>query len=167
MAFIIGCSILSQGLFSALVVTISTFTIGTGKVIASIYNSQNPDAINFIKKLDIERRLQLIESVVKSINPNYTTNATKESELKIIEDYQPNVPSNPIELALMHLSEIIGEINNNLKTINKKVTEHQAKWFQSWRTLDINGDMEILGTNSVIMENRFRDFIRISSLLKH
>lgn len=172
--------LLTQGIYSGLITTISTVTMGTCGTIKSIYTHKNPDVNNYIKKLDIERRLTLIESVLKKINPKLSHETidlnveikneltaslrkSKDIELQIIEDYQKT--KDPIELCLLFVHEIIHEIHQNLKDIYKKVSNHDRKWFSSWRTLDVSKQLDRLETNSNILEKRFNDLIEISKFL--
>ena len=180
MAFLIPYSLITQGLCTGIVTTISTMTVGSYKVIKSIYVHKNEDIHLFLKKLDIDRKLSLIESVIsssKSPQSETSTDLTNELEitpshlrnLHLIENYHRSKSKNtnitdPIQLCLTDLSTIITEIHINLKSIDQKVHSHNRKWFQSCRTLNVQKELERLEINVKIMNDRYEDLIKISML---
>lgn len=164
--------ILMEGIYAGVIGTISAATMGTYSTIKSIYNHRNPDVINVLHELDIERRLKLIESVLTtkdvSRKPNTTRLKLNDMEKTIIFDIvesKNGVYDDPIELCLNYVYETIQEIHNNLNAINKKVAYHNTKWFNTWRTLNIKPQLDILKTNSNLLESRFNDLIKISEFL--
>ena len=171
---IIPYTLLAQGLYSGLITMISTVTMGTCSTIKSIYTHKNPDITKVIRKLDIERRLNLIESVLnaKEIHSEPQLAKMKLNDLEKTQVFEIVRGENdkfddPIELCLTYLHEIIQEIHNNLTAINKKVLYHGTKWFSTWRTLNIKGQLEMLQINSDLLESRFNDLIKISQFLSN
>lgn len=158
MAFLIPYTILTQGLYTGILGTISTITIGTCKIISSIYTHKNPNVTKFIQELDIERRLKLIEAVLntKHINRKHDHDSVTKINYQI---------DDPVELCLIHVQQIIDVIYANLTDIDKKVAHHNTKWFNTWRSLNIKSKLEQLKINSDILDKRFSDLMEISKFL--
>lgn len=174
MAYLIPYTLLAQGIYSGLIGTISTVTIGACSVIKSIYTHQNPDATKFIKELDIERRLKLVEAVLNAKHYvdryKYTTAKLTELEssqvFELISSRNTDVElTDPIELCLSYVHEIVNEINGNLSDIERKVAYHKTKWFSNWRALNIKAKLDLLKLNSDVLNVRFRDLMEISRFL--
>lgn len=184
MAFLIPYSLITQGLCTGIVTTISAMTVGSYKVIKSIYMHKNEDIHLFLKKLDIERKLSLIEAVISNNrsaqilsdppndplpNPNLEITSNHLRNLHLIENYHRSKTKNtnitdPIQLCLSDLSTVITEIHLNLKLIDQKVHSHNRKWFHSYRTLNVQKELDRLETNVKIMNDRYEDLIKISML---
>ncbi|MEM0354245.1 MAG: hypothetical protein QXW79_01550 [Thermoplasmata archaeon] len=163
---IIPYTLLNQNIYSGIIGMISTVVLGTCKIIKSIYVHKYPDITKIITELDIERRLKLVESVVTAKeSQKYTKINIKDLEKSIILDMIGN-HNDPIELCLASLHEIIQRIHNNLVEINSKVTRHNKKWFSSWRTLNLNKQLDDLKTNSKLLDIRFADLITVSNFLE-
>ena len=173
MAFIIP-SILAQGIYTGIIGTISSVTMGTGKLVKSIYTNRNPDISKIIKELDIERRLHLIQAVLNIIDKESKNklagvklNNLEKTQIFEIVNSEADLENDPIELCLVYLHEIIQEIHNDLTAINKKVAYHNTKWFYTWRTLNIESLLENLKINSKLLDKRFNDLTKISIFLKN
>lgn len=163
---IIPYTLLNQNIYSGIIGMISTVVFGTCKIIRSIYFHKYPDVTKIITDLDIERRLKLVESVVTAKETQkYTKLNIKDLEKSIILEMM-EVHNNPIELCLASLHEIIQRIHNNLMEINSKVARHNKKWFSSWRTLNLNKQLDDLKTNSKLLDLRFADLIMVSNFLE-
>ena len=69
LAIVSPCAaLLSQGVYTGLISGIGTMTMGIYGSVKSIYNCQNPDLTNHIRRLDLEYQLRLISSVLKKQN---------------------------------------------------------------------------------------------------
>lgn len=165
--------LIAQGIYTGLIGTISTMTIGTYGVIKSVYNHKNPDVNKFLAALDIERRLKIIFSVLHVIEKN-SQNKLADIKLDDLEKTQllnmigeKNLENDPIELCLIYLHEIIKRINNDLDEINKKVIRHRSKWLNSWRKLNIKPLLENLELDSILLDRRFDDLTKISTFLNN
>lgn len=195
MALVVPYTLITQGLYSGIISGISTMTFGMCGMIKSIYNHKNPDVDNFIKKLDIEYRIEMISTILKKY-AKYKTIDMKEHvgdksviftvlensaylikdsgmdnslilyNSKKSEQYQNNI-IDPLQISLIYLSRIIRDIHNDLIIINKQIEYHSSKWFNSWRTLNIKKYLDELETHNTILINRFNDFIKISSVIEH
>lgn len=172
MAMYIIPTILAQGIYTGVIGTISTITIGTCRLVTSIYTHQNPDITRVIRELDVDRRLLLIQSVLNKIDHDsiheYTKiklNDLEKTQVFEIIHAKADLQNDPIELCLLYLHEIIQEIHNNLDEINRKVAYHNTKWFNAWRTLDIGHTLENLKINSKLLDARFDDLTKISIFL--
>jgi hypothetical protein len=155
-------AVLSQG--------INAILFGTFGAIKSIYNHQNPDLNNNLRRLDIEYHLRLISSVLK--NQSYVPIVTVKEHINdqsIVFTTVQGIHSvdDPLEICLIYLSKIVNDIHVNLVLINQKVTYHQTKWGSSYRTLDIDELLNKLETDITILKNRFDDFIKIRNIYQH
>jgi len=167
--------IITQGLYGGLISGISTMTFGMCKIIKSIYSHKNPDVDNFIKKLDIEYRINLISTILKKYNKTKTVDIKEHicdksviftvlDNRSLTESMKYKSASDPLQISLMYLSSVICEIHNDLMMISKQIEYHQSKWFNSWRTVNIKRYLDSLETNNLILSNRFDDFMKISAL---
>ena len=174
MAFMIP-TIITHGIYTGIINTISSATVNTCGLVKSIYIYQNPNVTKLIKSLDIERRLELISAVINSIdkesNDKIDTSLSfielEKSQVHILNDTHVNKNMDPIELCLKYLHEIIRKINLILLNINKKVANHEKKWFSSWRTLNIQNLLDDLELNSYLLNNRFDDLTKIAVFLRN
>lgn len=182
-------TILVQGIYTGIISTISTVTMGTCRLITSIYTYENPNANRIIKELDVDRKLVLIQSVLNVIDKTSTPSLHQQQqqlqhqhqhqqhqiEFKLNDlektlvfemvGAEPDLKSDPIELCLMFLHEIIKDIHADLKQINDRIAYHKTKWFNSWRSLDLSNQIASLKLNSRLLDNRFDDLTKISIFL--
>lgn len=166
MAFLLPYAILTQGVYTGIISTISTVTVSTCSVVKSIYTHQNPDVTKIIKELDIERRLELIEAVMKKIDQrSQKLNSMEASQVIDMVSSKINIKDDPIEICLKYLHESIKTIHTDLTNINSKVERHYKKWFNSWRTLNVGPLIETLRTDSNLLDARFDDLTKISIFL--
>lgn len=163
-------TLLTQGIYTGIIGTISTITMSTCRIITSIYNQKNPNINAHLRKLDIEHQLKIIGSVLHKLH--YSDKIGKHkiennnlSEFNIIEDYTKSL--DPIELCLIYIKESIDEINKNLIDIDNTVRYHNTKWFSSWRKLNIKKKLEILELNAVQLNKRFDYLIKITNFLSN
>jgi len=178
MAFLLPYSLITNGIYHMLVTSIGTVTAGTYKIISSIYNHKNTNVDQFIKKLDIERKLALIESVLKYKKKTKLEDQSDQSENQSesesifkqetthLEETISESSIHPVHLCLTDLSDIITIIHTNLKEIDRRVKRHNAKWFKSYRYLNITKELDQLETNVGILDARFNDLIKISGLIR-
>lgn len=150
MAYIIPYTLFTQGIYTGLLNTISSLTVGICHLISSIiytHNTLNVD--NTIAELDIERKLNVIISVIKAISSikAYMINDIK--NLKSIDD--------PIQLCLKYLNNIIHTIYKDIFEIKQKIERHQHKWFTNWRTINIDPLVNKLKNHTKILDLRFEE----------
>lgn len=163
--------ILMQGIYTGIIGTISSVTMSTCSLAKTLYTHQNPNVNKIIRSLDIERKLKIITAVIKKIDRDVKTEIsdlekTQVSSLVQTTDFlNSSIAIDPIELCLKYLHETIREIRKDLIAINKLTIEHNAKWFASWRTLDIDSYVKNLKINSKILDSRFDDLTKISLFL--
>jgi len=141
MALVLPYTLITQGFYSGIISGISTITFRMCGVVKSIYSHKNPDVDNFIRKLDIEYRVNIISTILKNYNKTGTIDikehiCDKTVIFTVFDKPLLNV-TDPIQLSLMYLSGIIREIHNDLISINNEIAYHHTKWFNSWRALDI------------------------------
>jgi len=161
-------SLLSNGIYTGIVSSIGTMTMGIYNTIKSIYSHQNPDVIKQIKTLDIEYKLRLIDSILQNQNllPIKTTKEHINNQSVIFTTVDKSVSNlsrscTPLEINLVYLSKSIKDIHQILTQINQKILYHQTKWFGPWRALHVTGLMTDLGIHNLILQNRLDDFMKI------
>ena len=170
--YFVPYTLLAQGIYSGLIGTISAVTMGTCSIAKSIYTHENPDLTKIVKRLDIERRLMLIQSILIAVDKKTGADVTsvkitdmEKTQIFEIIGTRANFCSDPIELCIKYLHETIQNIYNNLSTIKKKVEYHNTKWFYTWRTLNITAQLEELQVNSELLDARFKDLTNVSQFL--
>lgn len=167
-AILLPYTLLTQGIYSGIIHTIGNVTTSICDVVLTIYNHQNINVNNKIKHFDINRRLILIRSVLRTMNN--TSNTLSDMERTHIHDLihsRTHLEKDPIELCLTFLNETIHDIYKTLREIDQKVAYHHTKWFVYWRTLNIDALLEQLETQIVILEKIFHDLTRIGIFLSH
>jgi len=153
---IIPYTIIATGLYSGLISSISTLTTSACKNISHIYNHDNPDIYLDLKRLDINRKLNLINSIL-----SYRQNNKSEETYEIIKaEYQ----NNPVMLCLEYLSDIIADINIDLINIKEKINRHDNKYFRNWRNLNIKPYMDKLELDNQILDQRFISLVQVCQI---
>ena len=98
------------------------------------YYSKSVEKI--IKELDIENKLKTIETTCASLN---------EAALK----------SRSIDNCLEAIHEIILNIKCDLNIINKKLAKHKKKYFNGWRSINIQKYISNLEFHCGILDKRY------------
>ena len=165
-------SILLQGIYTGIISTISTVTMGTCKLISSIYTCQHSDINKIMKELDISRRLLIIQAVLSTINQNsihkniqIKLNDLEKTQVFNLIGSKSDLKNDPIELCLIYLQETIYDIHNDLFSIKNRIDYHNTKWFSSWRTLYVTDLIDNLKSNTALLNSRFDDLTKISVFL--
>lgn len=164
--------LVAQGIYTGIITTISGVVIGTVKTVKAIYTHRNPNVDKIVNKLDLERKLILIQSVLRVINDDTTKknihklNNLEKTQIFESIDMEIDINKDPVELCLIFLQQIIQKINNDLDLINKRVANHNMKWFKSWRKLNIKDLLDNLEQHSFQLDSRFDDLTKISVFLK-
>jgi len=113
--------------------------IGTTSTLKTIYYllpSSNPHLKmykNEIELLDIEFKLKIIQNWLEENKKN------TDAEFNNYKD---------------EVANLCIKISNNLDAINKKISYHNTKWFSSWRTLDLDDQIDNLKNSTTILNNR-------------
>jgi hypothetical protein len=178
-----------HGIYSGLVSSIGAVTSTACGVVKNIYTHKNPDVTRMIKKLDLERRLVLVHAILNTISKeqpleepiipvgllegeekketlvNHQVEVEQPSRTKEMIDLMNGEITDPIQLCLIFLRQTVQDIHDDLIKLNAKVTRHNAKWFNSWRTLSIQELLDSLSTHSQQLDDRFNDLTKVSSFL--
>ncbi len=93
---------------------------------------------NELETLDIELKLKLVELWLKDIN---------------LEHIKEN-PS--LELIYIGISDSCHKISECVEQINSKILYHNTKWFQSWRNIYLDEEINILKKNTKILNDRIK-----------
>lgn len=143
----IAATVLLQGVYSGIIGAIGSVTVNTCKTIKSIYEHKNDEVQQILIKLDLERKLKVIQAVLNKINANETQ---KEES---------------IEISIIYIKKTVCDINTALDEINKKITDHNNKWFYSYRKLNLSKQMEQLKIHSNLLDERFRDLVCLFDIM--
>lgn len=159
-------NLVTQGIYAGMINAISTVTVRSVYLADAIYSYKHPDVTAQIKRLDIERRLRVIESVIKALGSR-TTRLNPEQELTVSTIIGKTDPfEDPIEICLSYVEESIKAVHQDLLRIKERIESHRKLWFSGWRTLDVDGLMISLRSNSEILEARFNDLTKIAIFLR-
>ena len=122
---LVGKEILSQSVHNS---TLGVFN-GLNSMISDV------DIKKIIKNLDIETKLNIINSFIKSM---------KDINL-----------SEHIIISINSINEIIKEIEKEINDINKEIIEHKSKWFYYLRKTNNLENINKLKTSVKILDSRF------------
>lgn len=164
--------LLAQGIYTGIVTGIGSIVMATCGSIKKIYTFHNPDVTKIVRKLDLERRLLLIQSILHVINEEtikkeIRPDGSEKTQIFQNVNMRMDINQDPIELCLVFLQQIIDVINKDLDAINMKIAKHNKKWFNSWRKLNIKDLLENLQQHSEQLDARFDDLTKISMFLKN
>lgn len=154
MALTLTYAIISNGVYSGLLGTLSKITINTCTTIKSIFNHKNPDINTFLRKLDIKVSLEVIESALKKKYAHYFSNIDDIDEF-IVLDSDVRIYNDPEIVCLQNLSNVIINIHKILEKIDNKVERHKKKWFTNWRYLSVIKELEQLEIENQLLDKRF------------
>ena len=113
-------------------------------VIETAIIHEHTDVHQLFIELDLEVRLAVIESLIRSVNT---------------ED-------DAVKLCIKALYDVITELNSNMKSIEESINEHKEKYFNSWRTLNLDDNIIRIKHNSELLEKRFTLFTDVSTFHK-
>ena len=94
-----------------------------------------------MEELDINSKLDIINSFVKEIEPETHNDTIKKS--------------------LKYLHEILEKINLEIETIRKEIEEHKQKFFYYFRTPNYKNTLQKLKLNIKIFDDRFNLLIKL------
>jgi hypothetical protein len=173
--------IVAHGIYSGIISSIGTVVTTSCSVVKKVYTHKNPDVIRIVKHLDLERRLLIVQSVLNTIRdeqPFQDTSSilaeesTKEtaivespSRIKEMIELMNGEIKDPVELCLIFLRHSIQDIHDDLTALDAKVIRHKAKWFNTWRTLNVVDLLENLKSHSQQLDDRFNDLTKVTSFL--
>lgn len=170
MALMLPYNLLTQGLYNGIITGISQMTFGVAKILKSIYSHKNPDINNYIQKLDIEYHINMVSTVLRKYSKGEVINMKEHiGDKSVIFTTIPKserTTNDPIQVSLTYLSDIIKQIHHDLMQISVEIEYHKTKWFNSWRTLNIKKQLEILDVHHTIMVSRYNDFLNICGAFK-
>lgn len=113
----------------------NTFALMATNTISS-YNHKMKEYIDELELLDIMIKLRLVENWLKEIDPN---TITQDSSLDII---------------YRGITESCQIISYLLNDINKKIKHYNTLWFKSWRTIDLDTEINKLKRSTKILTDR-------------
>jgi hypothetical protein len=117
-----------------------------------IVNEKHDDVKELITSIDLDSKVELVESVVRDIHDDM-----KEHHIH---------PNNSLNLSLNKLMEIIQILHNDLNEIKKGIEYHKTLWFNYFRTPSYYNIMEKVKDDKKLLDSRFDDLVKIISLFK-
>lgn len=156
--------LITQGFYAG----ISTSVGAVYSVLQMLYQYNNPDLVRYLKKLDIDFKLKMVNCVLKKqANTNVMEIRNKFGEETMIFTLLKNddqSTSDPLELNLQFLSKSIKDIFENLESIQKEISSHKKKWFHAYRAINMKTYLDELESNVQILDNRFNNYIKLCGI---
>ena len=123
---LIGRQIMTQAITDASSSIYSTLT-------GLLYYSNDID--NLLSELDLGNKIKILEQLTKELN-NYKNKNTV------------------VDMSLEHLHDMIIRIREDLKIIQKKLSNHKQKYFNKWRKVNCKKELANLTRHSNILDQR-------------
>jgi hypothetical protein len=117
-----------------------------------IVHEKHDDLKELIKFIDLDSRVELIESVVRDI--------TDDMKIHKIS------PNHSLELALCQIKNIITDIHSDLNDIKKGIEYHKTLWFNYIRIPEYYKIIEKVKEDKKILDSRFDNLVKVISLFK-
>lgn len=117
-----------------------------------IINEKHDDLKDLIKSIDLDSRVELIESIIRDIS----------DDMKI-HNISPN---HSLELALCQIKNIISDIHADLNDIKKGMEYHKTLWFNSLRTPSYYIIIDKVKEDKKTLDSRFDNLVKVISLFK-
>lgn len=113
------------------------------------HNIQHTDIIKILNKTDIEVTIKILQTIISEIPEYYN------SSLSVVE-------------SLKNVQEIIGQIEDELKEIHKKITYNASLYFfSSWRSYDCRENLNSIETKVIILDRRRDNLFKILEVFKN
>jgi len=148
-SIITGSNIISSVLPSKIILNVLLNTIsGTINSINYIITNDSIPEVNIIKnkiiQMDLNSKLEIIHSLIKELN---------EEKLK---EFQ--------KISLKSIEILIDEINKELIDINQKINYHNSKYFSSWRSINLDNNINQLNDHNILLDKRLDNLIKLLNL---
>ena len=117
-----------------------------------IVNEKNQDIIDITNSIDLNSKVELVETIIKDIN----------EEIKI-HHLQPN---KSLEIVLLQTTDVLDKIHNNITELKKAIEYHKSLWFNSFRSTNYYKIIDKLKENKILLDTRMNDLIKIIQLFK-
>ena len=128
------------------ITTISTNIITLVGFISNYPTNIKPDIVKILIKLDIEKKILLLHSIIEEIPKFYEV-------------------SESIIIALKNVEEIVEKIEKELQNIQEKLI-YNSNLFMRFRSYDFTDNIESIETYAHILENRKEDLFRTLTVFK-
>jgi len=100
--------------------------------IRSIYSHKNVDVERKLKELEIENKIQVVESLIIEIK---------------------DCRSKTVEKAIENLNNSLENVHYHLDVIDCRIRKHKNKWFSSYRSLNIDKELDEIERLSVSVDS--------------
>lgn len=113
------------------------------------HNVHHIDIVKILNKTDIEATIKLLQTIISEIPEYYN------SSLSVVE-------------ALKNVQEIIGQIEDELKEIHKKITYNSSLYFLlTWRSYDCRENLDSIEIKVNILDRRRDNLFKILEVFKN
>ena len=148
-SIISGGNIISSVLPTKIILNVLLNTIsGTINSVNYIVSNDSIPEVNIIKnkiiQMDLNSKLEIIHSLIKELN---------EEKLK---EFQ--------KISLKSIEILIDEINKELIDINQKINYHNSKYFSSWRSINLDNNINQLNDHNILLDKRLDNLIKLLNL---
>lgn len=130
----------------------------TGAMLYNLIQSSISNSILLIKYIgEASKNCDKTEKLYRCIEDNdleFKINLVR----NILISLKNEVESESNQLLLEGLKNIVEKIETSINDANKKIEEHKLKWFNSWRGLNIDKNINDLSKYSAILNERIRLF---------
>jgi hypothetical protein len=137
-------SLIGKGVLAQAVYDTSNYLLGFAR--ESVIDN-HPVVSNVLEDLDIHASLDIVNAILKETPDNYEKHVS-------------------LHICIHHINDIIGKIQNLLKSINDEINNHQNKYFHYWRTPTYHNDINKLKKNKKILDERVDMFIKVLQIPK-
>ena len=127
--------------------TTSSIIIHTIKHITSIESDNILDIKYKLKNIDIEYKINVINSFIIELNTE-SVKLSKES----------------VKLSILSINNILLDIKNELHNLKGEIDYHLSKYFNSWRYINCDDKINIIIQHNNILDKRFDLLIKLLSV---
>lgn len=117
-----------------------------------IINDTHSDIKEITEPMDLVSKVQVVESIVREI--------TDESEINSL------ILSNPLQISLTQMEDILDKIHNDIKDIKEGIILHQTLWFHRFRVPSYYKTIKKLKTDKNTMDSRLDNLVRVIALFR-
>jgi len=160
--------------------SISTIMFNLINIVSSTQNLNNLDFNKFIIDIDLDFKLELIHNFLSDMGIIciYTDNNDIDHDNnQIIIDTKLDVVNTKVQTqysnqykslssAIKYLCITLNNIHNSMTNIKQKIEYHNTKYFNSFRKLDIELEMNLIKKEHNILLGRFDLILKIFNCLK-
>jgi hypothetical protein len=153
--------------------------------IREIKKSENADVKKYVKKINTEYYLILIESTLRQLHKDIESHSSSSSDLEKrepssekrlgdtlkklheIDEWRHSFKvesDNPLEINLRYMVQSLKDIHHDLKDIERIMVKNEARLCHRFRSQsNLQRKLEDLKMNTELLRDRFGDFLKMNS----